>query len=295
MIRKRTIGSRLMVEIMKRYQKHKKRLGIREIGLITTLVGLIIIYFNFTYFSKNPQIFALINLIAGGIAVGLPVVMLYSHYSRIKKIESLFPVFLHDITENVKAGMTLPQAIKATTANDYGLLTPYVKEVSAKITWGIPLDKVLMDVADELNSQSMRRTVQTINEAHRSGGRIHTVLDSVGKALQELEKIKRERSSSVYSQMINSYVIFFIFLGVMIGMSSFLIPAFRFEEGQSDIGTVLPEIFFWIIIIQGVFAGLSVGKMAEGSIIAGAKHSFVLTIIGYTVFTFFGSAPITPV
>ena len=273
---------------MKIYQKNKKRLGIKEVGLITTFIGIVIIYFNFTHFSGNPQIFALINLIAGGLAVGLPIVMLYSHYSKIKKIESLFPIFLHDVTENVKAGMTLPQSIKAATSNDYGLLTPYVKEISAKISWGIPLDRVLMEVADELNSQTMRRTVQTINEAHRSGGRIHTVLDSVSRALQELEKIKRERSSSVYSQMINSYVIFFIFLGVMIGMSSFLIPAFKFEEGQSDIGTVLPEIFFWIIIIQGVFAGLAVGKMAEGSIIAGAKHSFVLTIIGYTVFTFAG-------
>jgi flagellar protein FlaJ len=273
---------------MKKYQKNKKRLGTREIGLITTLIGVIIMYFNFAYFADRPQIFALVNLIAGGVAVGLPVIMLYKHYSKVKKIESLFPIFLHDVTENVKAGMTLPQAIKATTSNDYGLLTPYVKEISAKISWGIPLDKVLMEVADSLNSSSMRRTVQTINEAHRSGGKIHTVLTSVSKALQELERIKRERSSSVYSQMINSYVIFFIFLGVMIGLSTFLIPAFRFEETQSEIGNVLPEIFFWIIIIQGVFAGLAVGKMAEGSIIAGAKHSFVLTIIGYTVFTFVG-------
>src|SRR3989338_1512968 len=108
---------------MKRYQKHKKRLGIKEIGLITTLIGLMVIYFNFTYFSKNPQIFALINLIAGGVAVGLPVIMLYSHYSRIKKIESLFPVFLNDITENVKACMTLTQAIRSTTANNYCVLT----------------------------------------------------------------------------------------------------------------------------------------------------------------------------
>ncbi len=46
-----------------------------------------------------------------------------------------------------------------------------------------------------------------------------------------------------------------------------------------------PEIFINFIVIQGFFAGLATGKMAEGSVIAGVKHSIVLTVIGYSIFS----------
>ncbi|UCC91734.1 MAG: hypothetical protein JSV39_00465, partial [Candidatus Aenigmatarchaeota archaeon] len=48
------------------------------------------------------------------------------------------------------------------------------------------------------------------------------------------------------------------------------------------------QSFINFILIQGFFAGLATGKMAEGSIIAGLKHSIVLIVIGYTIFSFLG-------
>ncbi len=37
-----------------------------------------------------------------------------------------------------------------------------------------------------------------------------------------------------------------------------------------------------------LFAGLATGKMAEGSVIAGVKHSLVLIVIGYSIFSIAG-------
>ena len=45
------------------------------------------------------------------------------------------------------------------------------------------------------------------------------------------------------------------------------------------------HIFTVFIIIQGFFAGLVTGKMSEGSIQAGFKHSLILVFTGYVVFT----------
>ena len=129
--------------------------------------------------------------------------------------------------------------------------------------------------------------MSTINEAHKSGGTIHTVLDAVVETTQGIEKIKKERSASIYAQMINGYIIYFIFLGVMIGISSFLVPAFQVGESEGELQAVLPELFRNLVIIQGIFAGIAVGKMAEGTFIAGAKHSLALTAIGYSAFIFF--------
>jgi len=41
-------------------------------------------------------------------------------------------------------------------------------------------------------------------------------------------------------------------------------------------------------VILGAFAGMSVGKMAEGKIISGLKHSLVMIVVSLLVFTFLG-------
>ena len=264
-------------------------MNLKTVSLLTLAAGLGMIYINFTFFPATSQTFALLNLVAAVIILGIPLLYRYSSYARVKKIESIFPVFLRDITENINAGMTLPQAIRTTTNNDYAVLTPYVKDISAKISWGIPFERILVDFARGLGSQSLMRTVQTIIEAHRSGGTMNTVLEAVAESLREIEKIKKERSASVYGQMINGYLIYVVFLGVMIGLSTFLIPTFRFEESSvQDLPKIFPELFRSLIVIQGFFAGLAVGKMAEGTLLAGVKHSLVLAVFGYTTFLLFG-------
>ena len=84
-------------------------------------------------------------------------------------------------------------------------------------------------------------------------------------------------------------LIYIVFLGVMIGLSTFLIPAFQWEEtgDMSNLQDDFIEMFRYLIIIQGFFAGLSVGKMAEGTLLAGVKHSLVLSVFGYSLFLIF--------
>ncbi|MBI2579322.1 MAG: type II secretion system F family protein [Candidatus Aenigmarchaeota archaeon] len=257
-------------------------------GIISIAAGLALIYVNFMLFSAIPQIFSMINLVAGILVMGIPLLIKYESYGRVKKIEALFPKYLGDVAQNIASGMTLPQAMRTSANNDYSVMTPYVKEISAKISWGITFERVLTDFAEKTGSRTMKRNVQTIIETHRSGGSIDTVLKSVAQSLIELERIKKERASSIYSQMVNGYVIYLIFLGVMIGLSSFLIPTFKFDESKSDLEQTFSDIFRSLVVIQGFFAGMSIGKLAEGSLQAGIKHSLALVVLGYSAFLLFG-------
>ena len=47
----------------------------------------------------------------------------------------------------------------------------------------------------------------------------------------------------------------------------------------------LAKPFFWLLLVQGFFAGLVIGKLAEGKIKAGLKHSFTLVIIALLIST----------
>jgi flagellar protein FlaJ len=261
----------------------------RLVSAVSIAAGLILIAVNFTYFFEHPELYAMLNLAAAVLILGVPLIYKYTEFQKVKKIEELFPKYLDDVAENISAGMTLPQAIRATTSIDYGALTPHVREISSKVSWGVPFEKIMEEFAKKTGSKSMKRNVQTIIETHRSGGSMDTVLRSVAQSLIVLERVKKERSASVYGQMINGYIIYVVFLGVMIGLSSVLVPAFQFGESNTiELQGAFQEIFQSLIIIQGFFAGLSIGKMAEGTFFAGIKHALVLVIFGYSAFLFFG-------
>ena len=50
------------------------------------------------------------------------------------------------------------------------------------------------------------------------------VLESITGSLIEIKKIKESRRASVHSQIIQSYIIFFVFIGVMIVIQKLLVP-----------------------------------------------------------------------
>jgi len=45
-------------------------------------------------------------------------------------------------------------------------------------------------------------------------------------------------------------------------------------------------LFFHMSVIQALFSGLIAGKMGEGTVSAGLKHSVVLLVVGYLALKF---------
>jgi flagellar protein FlaJ len=252
----------------------------RTLPLIFVFIGAGLFVLNVFMFGGN----AVLNIVSAAIALGMPLFISYQNFTKLKAMERMFPVFLRNITQNIKTGMTLTQAIRTASDMNYGLLTRYVKELNAKISWGVSFANALNEFAKKTKSPIIKRTVKSIIEVHESGGKIDTVLEAISISVQEVEAIKQKRSMRVYSQMVSGYFIYVIFLGVMFALTHFLIPTFQIEGGLT--ADVFSEMFRNLVIIQGVFAGLAIGKMAEGTLIGGVKHSFVLIVLGYTVFAF---------
>ena len=47
----------------------------------------------------------------------------------------------------------------------------------------------------------------------------------------------------------------------------------------------LAQPFFYLLLVQGFFAGLVIGKLSEGNIKAGLKHSFILVVLAILIST----------
>jgi flagellar protein FlaJ len=258
-----------------------------KVIIILVICGVALFIFNFLTLLST-----LISLISIGIVITGPAVFEYKRYRENKEIEERFPDFLRDVTENIKTGMTLTQAIKATKQTYYEDLTPHVKKMITKIDWAIPFDQILTDFSKK-STPLIQKTVSTILETYRGGGDITQVLVAASQTIKEINKIRKERYSAIYNQMITGYAIFFIFVGVLIILKNYLVPSllsFGSEiaiAGVGDISEFYNTIFQWLILLEGFFSGLVVGKMAQGSMIAGLKHSLFLMGVGYGAFYLF--------
>ncbi|MFB6265671.1 MAG: type II secretion system F family protein, partial [Candidatus Nanohaloarchaea archaeon] len=98
-------------------------------------------------------LFLVLNILGLIIIVGPILIRKYLQYSRQQELEEEFPNFLRDVVEGVRAGMPLPQAIQNTSSNNYGQLTPYVEDMSAKLEWGIPFEKAVLEFGRKTGSQ----------------------------------------------------------------------------------------------------------------------------------------------
>jgi len=261
--------------------------------LISVLTGISIILLNLLFLSQIlPAISPLLNLLGGLVAVVPPFYIFYKRFSQAKEIEEQFIIFIKDLTECINSGMTIPIALKHLAKRDYMALTPYIKNLAAQVDWGVPFEKALKSFAEKTGQIQIKRAVSTIIQTYKMGGKVADTLTAVGESLITINRIKKERSLAVHSQIVTNYFIFFTFIFILIVLKLFLMPIMTPETiegllvlpGQAGL-ELYDQAFINFIIIQGFFAGIATGKMAEGSMRAGLKHSILLIAFGYTVYS----------
>ncbi len=265
------------------------------IGVNTAIVAALVAV-NRTVLVQYTNLASVINIFAALLLVAPMLVILYLKYEKKKELENMFPVFLRDFVESVRGGMTIPQAIKTVSRNDYKALSPYVRKIAAQMDWGIPVSTVLLRFSKEVKSRVIGRIISSVVESHRFGGNLIDAFEALSRTAVEVERLKAERMLYLQSQMMTGYIIFFVFLGVMLGLQQFLVPSLAQVSplgvlsgaSQEGLAAEYKTIFRNLIVIQGLFAGLTVGKMAEGSILAGVKHSVFMVFAGSLIFSIFG-------
>lgn len=261
---------------------------------VSGIVAISLLLFSYIFLKDVSTLFSSLVILSIVIFV-LPITIIkYMEISKIKSLEDMFPQFMNDLVETVRSGMTLPQAVHTIAKNDYGNLTPYIKKLDAQLEWGIPFSKAFLSFTKSTKSKVIGRIGSTIIETHEYGGNLTDVFESISNTTIEIERLREERKLYLNSQIVSGYIIFFVFIAVIIGLQKFLVPSLtELSIKQLSATEILPGnnleseykiIFRNLIIIQGFFAGITIGKMSEGEIISGIKHSLFLMFIGLIIF-----------
>ena len=200
---------------------------------------------------------------------------------RQKQVEMQFLEFMRNLTESVKSGISIPKSIIHIAKKDFKELNPYIEKLANQIEWGIPTQRALLTFASDTQNKVIKRSISIIIEAEQSGGNIADILISVVDSVVNVKQMREERRSSTYSQVMQGYLVFYIFIGIMLSMQLWLFPKLvglsgDLQSGGVSSGFSLDRIFFSLVLIQGFFAGIMIGKFSEGSIKHGLIHSLIL-------------------
>ena len=172
-------------------------------------------------------------------------------------------------------------------------------------------------------SKLIRRVIRIINEAYISGGDIARTMEATASDITAIKEAEKERRSVTSQHLIVMYAIFYVFIGIVIALSLTLIPLMELNVEAAEMGGMLtfqdpcilcvdnPNIgcvncaifsvvcqmfeipaggrcyytglFLLMVVVQGIFSGLVAGQIGEGSVIAGLKHSVIMTLSGFGI------------
>jgi len=261
-------------------------------NLIGIVIGALMIIGSIIFLRETKLLYFIIVLAL--VVTALPFVFSFIlKRGRQKEKEQKFLEFVRDLDENVKSGTPISKSIVNLKKRNYGSLSEHVQKLSNQISLGIPLTKALFSFAKDSKSKVIMRAVGLISEAEKAGGSIDKILDSVANSVNQTENLKKERKAAVYNLVVQGYIIFIVFIIIMLVLQFYILPL---TSGLGDVGSLSikprslsPEQFsmplFAVILVQSFFAGLVIGKISEGSLVDGLKHSFILIVLALFIAT----------
>jgi pilus assembly protein TadC len=267
-------------------------------------------YVIFTDFSVQyvwfvPAFVLAFSIVATVAIVGLIayVLLLLSAQSRKQFVDNVLPDFLLLAASNVRAGMSIDQALWYAAKPEFGTLSKEVEIVSKQTFGGVPFARAIDGLANRFDSKSVKRAVALIKQGMASGGELAEILERTAEDSRNMQLISKEIAASLIMYII--FIVFAASIGTpfLFAVSTKLIgilegvflsnPALASAPSSSILHPAPPsvssELFYYFTfasaVVTAVFASLIIGVIRSGSKRDGIR--FVPFILGGSLLIFF--------
>jgi len=208
---------------------------------------------------------------------------------RYKLYEDDFTQFLFKLSELMRAGIDPIKSVIELSKADTGSITPFVRSAASMMLLGRSFDEGMRNMANSIRSDMATRYVDLVIQASYMGGSVHDLILKASEDMRSMIMINREMESNLRQYVIILYLSQGIIVFIAYVLMSQLIPFIQ-NVGASSIfsNADLQKInfsqgFFNLIMINAAIGGLIVGKISEGSIKDGFKHSLILMSSCYVI------------
>ncbi|MFP4654815.1 MAG: type II secretion system F family protein [Methanohalobium sp.] len=215
---------------------------------------------------------------------------------RIGQIEEQIPEFFKKLASINEAGIMLMDAISMTAQSKIGIIHTEIKKMNQDINWGTNLKQALIKFEYRIRTDLTRKIVTTIIRASESTNDVTSVLNIAANDAEVQKQMKNQRSTEMYVYVFIIYMAFFVYLFIVYILTVHFLPAMPSGLSDSVAGMTMVNninleeyhmLFFHASMIQGFCSGLVAGQMGNASINSGLKHSIIMVVISYMLFTLF--------
>ncbi|PSG98891.1 MAG: hypothetical protein BRC29_02060 [Nanohaloarchaea archaeon SW_7_43_1] len=196
-----------------RSKPEKIILGSAVIGALLIIAG---IAAYMTGAAQTGGSILILGLIIGLLPYGL---VSFLRNRAIREIEDRFPSFLKDLAESKRGGMTIIQAFESARETDYGRLNSETEKIHNELTWGIPFPKVMERFSERMSGSTViQESISILLQGFRSGGDITRTIESIAEDSANLKEVIQKKNAQTKQQILIMYVIFFLFVGITVGI-----------------------------------------------------------------------------
>jgi flagellar protein FlaJ len=137
----------------------------------------------------------------------------------VREVEDQFPSFLQDLAESKRGGMTIMQAFESAKETDYGRLNAEIEKIHNELTWGVPFPEVMERFSRRMSASAViQESISILLQSFRSGGDITQTIESIAEDAANLKEVIQKKNAQTKQQILIMYVIFFLFIGITIGI-----------------------------------------------------------------------------
>ncbi|MFH1063873.1 MAG: type II secretion system F family protein [Candidatus Woesearchaeota archaeon] len=223
-------------------------------------------------------------------------------FQRKMKLEEVLPDFLQLTSSNIRAGMTIDQALWFAVRPRFGVLAKEIQDVAKRTFAGESLDQALERFVNNYDSKVLKRSINLLIEGLNAGGELGSLLNKISENIQETTLMKKEMAANV-----TSYVIFITFATIfaapfLFGMAVQLIQVIQEVFSRVDINPGAASSFpitlssgvisihdFMIfavvsLIITSFFSAIIVSVIKKGNVKSGVKYIPMFAISSVLLF-----------
>lgn len=149
------------------------------------LTGLILFLAWMSLFNLTAGVNLLVVVIAGAIAVGIPMMVISNlAQRRRKRMEEQFPIAIDIFTRSLRAGHPIASAIHLITEEMEDPIGSEFGLVSDEVSYGAELTDALSAMAERWNLEDMRMFVVSVSVQSETGGNLAEILGNLSDVIR---------------------------------------------------------------------------------------------------------------
>jgi len=281
------------------YKRNEKGNGLSIVNVIIAVIVGAIAYWYYT------SVITGISFIVGSLIA----ISLFKYFNkklvesaRITKMEDVFPDFIELMASNLRAGMTMDQALLSSSRKEFAPLDQEILQLGKDIITGKDISAALQDMSARIKSEKISKTIDLINSGIRSGGNLSILLEDTAITMRERDFIEKKASSNVLM-----YVIFIFFASavgapLLFALSAVLVQVMTsimssvpagsensvsipFAMTKISISTTFVQYFSMVfLVLTNILSSLMLGVTNKGQEKDGLKYLIPMIILSLIIF-----------